>query len=158
MKQQNTPFLSIYFCDSQDCAPGHSYGPAVRPHYLLHIIRSGKGCFHHNNIVYHLQAGDAFLISPLESTFYQADETKPWRYSWIGFDGSAVKSLLSTTCFAQSCIFSCTLLPQRQTAYFACLNRLLSSWQQEGPTSYTPLGQFLELLDFMRTTSSSQTR
>ena len=27
------------------CVPGHKYGPAVRPYYLLHYIFDGEGDF-----------------------------------------------------------------------------------------------------------------
>ena len=37
--------LSVYFCGQEDCGPGHSFGPAMRPHYLLHVISRGKGIY-----------------------------------------------------------------------------------------------------------------
>ena len=79
--------LEIYFCGREQCAAGHSFGPAVRPHYLIHFILSGKGRYHVNGDAYHLQAGDAFLIYPGETTVYEADEKNPWEYAWIGFGG-----------------------------------------------------------------------
>ena len=35
--------LRLYYSGSESCAPGHFFGPAVRTHYLIHFIRSGKG-------------------------------------------------------------------------------------------------------------------
>ena len=67
--------LTIYFCDSENCQPRHFYGPAVRPHYLLHVILRGRGIYQHRGITYTLSQGDAFLITPIEITYYQADET-----------------------------------------------------------------------------------
>ena len=96
----NTP-LEIYFCGREQCAAGHSFGPAVRPHYLIHFILSGQGRYHVNGDIHHLQAGDAFLIYPGETTFYEADEKNPWEYAWIGFGGESCRALLS------SCAFSC---------------------------------------------------
>ena len=84
-------FLTLYFCGSEHCTPGHSYGPAVRPHYLLHVILQGHGRYQYKGETYALQAGDAFLISPAEVTYYQADEVHPWSYAWVGFDGQAVR-------------------------------------------------------------------
>ncbi|MBQ7095121.1 MAG: AraC family transcriptional regulator [Clostridia bacterium] len=67
------------------CAPSHSYGPAVRSHWLLHYIVRGKGRFHREGKVYELSAGDLFIIEPEMETYYEADSFHPWEYIWIGF-------------------------------------------------------------------------
>jgi len=86
--------LTIYYCGRECCTPGHSFGPAIRQHYLLHAILSGKGRFHYQNRIRQLHAGEAFLIPPGEITFYEADENTPWEYAWIGFDGYEVPGIL----------------------------------------------------------------
>ena len=149
MKELNNGFFSIYFCGSEDCEPGHNYGPALRPHYLFHFIRSGKGKFYRKGEEYALETGNAFLISPLESTSYQADQEDPWFYTWVGFDGPAVETLLSGTCFADSCVFNRKMNPEEQERFLALLDTMLKTWQREG-SSYTLMGKFLELLEFMR--------
>lgn len=98
-------FLAVYFCGHEQCQPAHSFGPAIRPHYLLHIIIKGKGIFKKDKHTYHLKAGDAFLIHPMESTYYRADDLEPWEYTWIGFDGKLVDDILSETCFHHDCVF-----------------------------------------------------
>jgi len=70
----------------EDCEPKHSFGPAVRTHWLLHYVSSGKGKFHYNGTVFDVSAGDVFVIPPYETTFYEADEKDPWHYNWIGFE------------------------------------------------------------------------
>ena len=42
---ENTTALRIYYCGREQCAPGHFWGPAIRPHYLLHVVLHGKGEF-----------------------------------------------------------------------------------------------------------------
>ena len=79
--------LRLYYSGSESCAPGHFFGPAVRTHYLIHFIRSGKGRYMRGNSEYALKKGDAFLILPGETTKYMADEEEPWEYTWIAFDG-----------------------------------------------------------------------
>ena len=150
MSQSKNGFLSIYFCGSEDCQPGHSYGPAVRPHYLLHIVTGGKGFFTRHGVTYALKKGDAFLILPLESTFYQADEADPWSYTWIGFDGSAAESLLAGTCFSGGCIYQGQFSGDRGEIFIRQVHTLYSTWVSAGRDSYALLGQFLEILDYMR--------
>jgi len=79
--------LNLYHCGRHDCLPGHSYGPAVRDHYLIHYILNGKGVFHIADKEYHLEQGQGFLIFPGTVTFYQADASNPWEYCWVGFSG-----------------------------------------------------------------------
>ena len=79
--------IQIFYCGYQRCGSGHSFGPAVRGQYLMHFIVSGKGSYRAQGKTCHLGAGQAFLIKPGESTYYQADETDPWEYMWVAFDG-----------------------------------------------------------------------
>jgi len=77
----------MYRCGIEDCAPGHSWGPAVRDHFIIHYILKGKGTFYVNGTTYHLKKGDGFLIRPDTVIYYQADLENPWTYSWVGFHG-----------------------------------------------------------------------
>ena len=86
--------LSVYQCGWQDCGPGHSYGPAIRDHYVIHYIIRGRGEYHADGKVYQLARGDGFLIVPNQSTFYRSDLEDPWEYFWVGFHGSEAKNLL----------------------------------------------------------------
>lgn len=79
--------LYIYQCGSEACEPGHTYGPAVRDHFLIHYIHNGKGTFEVGEKTYYLDAGCGFLICPGIVTTYRADDKEPWHYSWIGFHG-----------------------------------------------------------------------
>lgn len=99
MQKKEQEALTIYYSGHDQCAPGHFWGPAVRPHYLLHIIISGKGLFRYKNREWKLSAGDAFLIEPMETHYYQADDKEPWEYAWVGFDGTLVSHILDHTCF-----------------------------------------------------------
>lgn len=70
---------------NENCAPGHSYGPAVRTHWLLHYVMSGCGVFVREGETYHPKAGDVFVIPPYVETYYAADRQTPWNYIWVGF-------------------------------------------------------------------------
>lgn len=86
--------LTLYYGGSEVCAPSHSFGPAIRQHYLLHYILNGKGKYYVNNKCYKLKKGEGFLIFPSESTYYKADKEEPWEYCWISFDGYDAATIL----------------------------------------------------------------
>lgn len=88
------PELSLRHCGYEKCAPGHSFGPAVRGSYLIHIVLEGSGHYMVNQQTYRLGAGDGFLILPELQTFYKADEDNPWTYVWIGFEGSRAEDVI----------------------------------------------------------------
>lgn len=69
------------------CEPGHSYGPAVRTHWLLHYVVSGCGRFEKDGKTHRVSPGETFVIAPYEETYYEADSQNPWYYIWIGFTG-----------------------------------------------------------------------
>ena len=91
----------LYVCQfgEEACHPGHSYGPAVRDHVLIHFVVSGKGMLHCQGQAYTAGAGQGFLIYPGEECFYQADEQEPWHYAWVGFRGHKALSLISEAGF-----------------------------------------------------------
>lgn len=70
---------------SEDCVPGHFFGPYVRTHWLLHYVVSGFGIFVRDGVKREIKPGDIFVIPPYEETYYEADRENPWRYIWIGF-------------------------------------------------------------------------
>lgn len=86
--------LNMYQCGKEDCTPEHYYGPALRDHYLIHYITEGKGYYTVNDKTYQLTKGQGFLICPGIVTFYQASKQEPWKYSWVGLNGSKAKDYL----------------------------------------------------------------
>ncbi len=85
--------LAAYQYGGEQCKPLHSYGPAIRNHYLFHYVLSGKGTLEVNlkkdekAVSYPVHAGQGFLIEPGYITTYTADHYDPWEYVWIEFDG-----------------------------------------------------------------------
>lgn len=37
--------LLVYQCGREECTPAHSFGPAIRDHFLIHYIIEGSGTF-----------------------------------------------------------------------------------------------------------------
>lgn len=104
-------FTDMYlcYCGYAKCQPAHSFGPSVRPNYLIHYILEGKGTYRIGKKEYHLKEGFGFLIEPQVQTFYQADREEPWTYIWIGFDGNNAGNYLADTGLNhQQPVFECT--------------------------------------------------
>ncbi len=87
--------LYVYCCGLSQTAPGHSFGPALKPHFMIHFVMNGKGTFMMGGKRYPLEKGYGFLIVPDELAYYVADEDNPWTYVWIGFGGRRAEEIVS---------------------------------------------------------------
>ena len=94
--------LSIFNCGREQCQPGHTWGPGVRDHYLIHLVVAGKGVYQVNGASHTLQEGDLFLTKPNQLITYAADETDPWEYYWVGFNGACANKLVQQTPFSEA--------------------------------------------------------
>jgi AraC-like DNA-binding protein len=83
--------LRLYYCGTQNCPPGHAYGPGIRDYYKIHYIHSGSGLFRAEGKEYRLEQGQGFLITPGMLAYYRADKETPWSYSWVAFNGVQVE-------------------------------------------------------------------
>ena len=93
--------LSVYNTGYEKCAGNHSWGPALRDHYLIHYVASGCGTFACNKQSYILRAGDLFLITPSQLVSYRADTQDPWEYCWVGFNGTDARRLVTMAGFSK---------------------------------------------------------
>lgn len=89
--------LAVYNTGCQKCAGGYAWGPGQRDHYLVHYVTAGKGRLFCGGKTYDLKAGDLFFVCPFRLVTYAADETEPWEYIWVGFNGTEAKRLLHLT-------------------------------------------------------------
>ena len=88
---ENFVDLGLYQFGYEQCEPAHSFGPAVRNHFLFHYIISGTGILMANDShgvtqTYHVKSGQGFMIFPGQINTYISDEKLPWEYTWIEFD------------------------------------------------------------------------
>lgn len=88
--------LKLVSCGCSKTNPLHSFGPAIRPHYIIHYILRGKGKFSIGGKTYPLNEGYGFMIQPGEITHYQADEEDPWTYIWVGFTGKEASNIVKS--------------------------------------------------------------
>lgn len=77
----------------EKCEPKHFWGPGERNYYLYHYIESGKGKLTINGKTYEVGPNQMFYIGTSDYSIYQADETDPWTYYWISFNGAKAKAL-----------------------------------------------------------------
>ena len=94
--------LSIFNCGLERCAPGQTWGPGTRDHYLIHLVVSGKGVFEVGGRTYEVTPGDLFFARPSQLIRYTADETQPWEYSWVGFNGACAHKLAAQLPFTDT--------------------------------------------------------
>ena len=87
--------LYVYCCGLSQTLPGHSFGPALKPHFMIHYVISGKGSFSIGGKKYPLKENYGFLIVPEELAYYVADKSDPWTYVWIGFGGKRAEQIVS---------------------------------------------------------------
>lgn len=100
--------LYVNCCGCSQTEGLHSFGPASKPHYLIHYVLNGKGIFRFHDKEYRLESGYGFLIEPNELAFYQADEKEPWSYLWVGFAGSRAQEYLNAMGLSgRHPVFSC---------------------------------------------------
>lgn len=79
--------LELVFYGYEECPPSKSWGPGQKGHYKIHYVHQGKGIIYIDNKEYHVQGGECFVFYPDATLYYEADETDPWFYSWVAFDG-----------------------------------------------------------------------
>ena len=85
-RKQSAEMEAILF-GMEDCAPGHAYGPTLRPYHLFHFVTKGHGALQIGGETFQLSAGDVFLIPAEQVAYYEASATEPWSYSWAGLTG-----------------------------------------------------------------------
>ncbi|EKQ50257.1 MULTISPECIES: AraC family transcriptional regulator [unclassified Clostridium] len=100
--------LLVYQCGMEKCKSSHSYGPAIRDHFLIHFILKGSGRFFVNGKTYTIKENQGFLICPDVVTYYEADSEEPWTYTWVGFKGIKAENYLKLANLNQeNPIFQC---------------------------------------------------
>ena len=89
-------------CGLSKTEPLHSFGPAVKPFYLIHYVLQGKGRFISGEKEYRLTKGYGFLITPDKLAFYEADKEDPWTYVWVGFSGIEIEESIKKMGFSEA--------------------------------------------------------
>ena len=129
--------LNVYNCGYQQCIGGHSWGPAVRDYYLIHLVLSGKGTYTVDGQSYELEKGNAFIIRPQSLVSYCADHNDPWQYCWIGFNGADALRLVDLSAFEEDLpviVVDKNALPKLQQAFLSVYSNFGTNAEQETMT------------------------
>lgn len=147
--------LRLFYCGTEDCERGHSWGPAIKDHYKIHYIHSGKGLLKVGDKQYTLHAGQCFLIVPNMVSFYKADEEDPWTYYWVAFDGINSLSYLNRAGLGEnSPILSC----DKDKEIVDCFHQMFRNSENQKTGDLDLLGclyNFLSILIEQNTTFNS---
>ena len=100
-KIRETMGLTVYNCGFQKCEGGHSWGPALRDHYLIHYVTAGRGIYHVDGASYEVHAGMMFAVFESSVVSYTADAGDPWEYYWVGFTGADAERLMKLSPFSR---------------------------------------------------------
>jgi AraC-like DNA-binding protein len=142
--------MNLYRCGIEDCDVGHSWGPAVRDHYIIHYVLGGKGTFMVDGKTYQLGKYDGFLICPDTIVYYLADAEDPWSYAWVGFSGFKAGAYLKQAGLdSQNPVFRY----ERDDFLKDCLMRMIDTKQLSKGKEIRLLGLLYEFLSQLVETS-----
>lgn len=124
LEPQNKNNLDLFLCQcgTESCSPNHSFGPAVRDHYLIHYVIDGEGSYSVNNKTYKLKKNQGFLIFPQTIAYYEADKENPWTYAWIGFNGLKAEYYLDLCNLSESNL----IFTLEEDTLSTCIEKILS--------------------------------
>lgn len=86
--------LDLYYCGRRDRVRCHTYGPAVRGHYLLVFVREGRATLFEKERDLRLNEGDLLVMFPGREVYYASDADAPWSILWLGVGGVLVSEFL----------------------------------------------------------------
>ena len=138
--------LNVYRCGFEECSPGYGWGPAVRDHFNMHYILSGKGTFYIQGERYSLKANEGFLIWPDTVVRYEADEKDPWTYAWVGFHGLKAEFFLKK---AGLSLNKPTFVYSADDRLINCLNAMRSAVKPDSASELMVTGYLYHFLSLL---------
>lgn len=98
--RENSLDLSLVHAGTEHCFPGHTFS-SPRDEYIIHFVLDGTGTYSAGGNTWVLTPGQMFIIYPNEPVTYSADQTTPWSYAWIGFNGIRAESFIKQCGFSK---------------------------------------------------------
>ena len=93
--------LSIVNFGIQENDPTHRQGPVTKAEHVLQYITEGQGELIIKGKRYTVKEGDMFYLPKNVVLHYFSDKSNPYRYYWVGFDGTSARQLLALAGFSE---------------------------------------------------------
>lgn len=145
--------LKLFYCGTQECEGGISWGPAIKDHYKIHYVHSGRGVLKTGDRTYELAAGQCFLICPDIISFYKADSEDPWTYYWVAFNGlNALSYLKRAGLSVENPIINCNM----DSNILECFSFMFRESQNQKSGDLNLLGSLYRFLSILIDENISQ--
>ncbi|HAX95751.1 MAG TPA: hypothetical protein DCY35_04415, partial [Prolixibacteraceae bacterium] len=145
--------MEIYYSGRSQCKPKHSSGPAMRDHYILHYVSSGRGVYTSGGNSYSILPGQGFLTLPGIINYHIADASDPWFYTWVAFKGDNVPEILKGLQFdGDALVFE--VIKENQVFFELILDKIITSSDSDFKTYLLHTGNIYNLLSSINILSS----
>ena len=104
--------LNMYYCGKRERSEHHSYGPAVRDHFLLVFIQEGEAVLTYKGKPHLMTPGQILFMFPGEKIYYRVKDDSKWSISWIGVYGKLVYDFIAPLKVSPQNPLFCCPLPQ----------------------------------------------
>ena len=134
---------NFYEAGIQLCAPGYKVYAYLPPKNILHFIISGRGTFCVGDQSYEAHAGEGLFSPEQIPVQYLSDDTDPWYYCWVHFDGAQLMDYLRRARISQSSpVFACAD-PEAAAAVVRRIINMAKNLQPEDEPEIYQLGYSL---------------
>ena len=114
--------LFLIACGMEDADPGTITGPDVRDGFHLHVVRSGRGSLRIAGRDQTVHEGQMFILKDGEEAYYQADETQPWSYCLVTYNGNDARKITEEIGFGEGVYILDTEVPAEH--FFETVRRM----------------------------------
>lgn len=83
--------IGMYYCGKRINTKNHVYGPEIRSHFLIVLVKSGTAVLYRNDKKFTFKTNDMLFMFPGEKIHYEAKTD--WSINWIGITGNSLESL-----------------------------------------------------------------
>ena len=143
-QEKQTDDIYLTLCGVENCLPGYEFHTAGRSGYHLHVILAGRGVLHVNGEPFSLHRGQMFVTKPGEETWYRADDSDPWTYCWMTFDGNNAAAYIENAGFTSGINWRNCYVDPRQ--FYVYVKDILDRQEM---TQSNDLCRLSRLLDFI---------
>ena len=91
-----TTNIGMYYCGKRIKTKNHTYGPEIRTHYLLVLVKSGSAVLHKDGKDIPFGKNDLLVMFPDEKIHYTA--LTDWSINWIGVCGDGLEEIFEALC------------------------------------------------------------